>query len=84
MAVMRLAVPPVALSVEAFPGLSPAGSGFVIAMALVETPALFTSGGEAAELAVLVHRVDDPVDASIAADGLVLGVNKDNFEVLVG
>lgn len=26
----------------------------------------------------------DPVDAGIAADGLVLGVDKDNLEVLVG
>lgn len=81
---MRLAVPPVALGVKTLPGLSPASSGFVIAMALVETPALLTSGREATELTVLVYRVDDPVDAGIAADGLVLGVNKDNFEVLVG
>lgn len=32
----------------------------------------------------LVNRLDDPVDAGIAADGLVLGVDKDNLEVLVG
>lgn len=28
--------------------------------------------------------VDDPVDASITADGLVLRVNEDDFKVLVG
>ena len=28
--------------------------------------------------------VDDPVDAGILADGLVLGVNEDDLEVLVG
>jgi hypothetical protein len=33
---------------------------------------------------VLVDGVDDPVDAGIATDGLVLGVNKDDLVVLVG
>ena len=28
--------------------------------------------------------VDDPVDAGIAADGLVLGVDQDDFKVLIG
>jgi hypothetical protein len=32
----------------------------------------------------LVNGVADPVDAGIAADGLVLGVDKDDLEVLVG
>lgn len=31
-----------------------------------------------------MDSVADPVDASITADGLVLGVDKDNLEVLVG
>ena len=31
-----------------------------------------------------MHRLDDPVDAGIAADGLVLRINKDDLEVLVG
>lgn len=31
-----------------------------------------------------MDRVADPVDASIAADGLVLGVDEDDLEVLVG
>lgn len=80
---MRLAVSPVALGVETLPGLSPASSGLVVAMTLVETPALLAGGSEAAELAVLVHWVDNPVDAGIAADGFVLGVNEDDFKVLV-
>ena len=33
---------------------------------------------------MLVNRIADPVDASITADGLVLGVDEDNLEVLVG
>jgi hypothetical protein len=32
----------------------------------------------------LVDGLADPVDAGIATDGLVLGVDKDNLEVLVG
>jgi hypothetical protein len=32
----------------------------------------------------LVNGVADPVDAGITADGLVLGVNEDDLEVLVG
>jgi hypothetical protein len=31
-----------------------------------------------------VDRVDDPVDAGVAADGLVLGVDEDDLVVLVG
>lgn len=81
---MRLTVPPVALGVETLPGLSPAGSGLVVTMTLVETPALLAGGSEAAEFAVLVYGVDDPVDTGIAADSLVLGVDEDDLEVLVG
>ena len=65
------------------PGLPPAGSGLVVAVALAQTARLLAGGGEAAGLAVLVHGVGDPVDAGIAADGLVLGVDEDDLEVLV-
>jgi hypothetical protein len=53
-------------------------------MALVETARLLAGGGETAGLAVLVDGVDDPVDAGVAADGLVLGVDEDDLVVLVG
>lgn len=53
-------------------------------MALVETTRLLAGGGKAAGLAVLVDGVDDPVDAGVDADGLVLGVDQDNLVVLVG
>lgn len=53
-------------------------------MALVEATRLLAGGGEAARLAVLVDGVDDPVDAGIDADGLVLGVDEDDLVVLVG
>ncbi len=68
----------------ALPGLSPAGLGLVVAMALVETTRRLASGGEATALAVLVDGGDDPVDAGVLADGLVLGVDEDDLVVLVG
>ena len=68
----------------ALPGLSAASLGLVVAVALVETAGLLAGGGEATGLAVLVDGVDDPVDAGIDADGLVLGVDQDDLEVLVG
>lgn len=64
--------------------MAAASLGVVVAVALVDTTGLLASGGKTTGLAVLVDSVADPVDASITADGLVLGVDKDNLEVLVG
>ena len=68
----------------ALPGLSAASLGLGVAVALVETARLLAGGGKTAGLAVLVDGVDDPADAGVAADGLVLGVDEDDLEVLVG
>jgi hypothetical protein len=64
--------------------VTPALASVVVAMALVQASALLAGRGETTRLAVLLDRVDDPVDARIAADGLVLWVDEDNFVVLVG
>lgn len=80
----RLPVTPEGEGVVTLPGLSAAGLGLVVAVALVETARLLASGGKTTGLAVLVDGVDDPVDAGVAADGLVLGVDKDDLVVLVG
>ncbi len=53
-------------------------------MPLVQTSALLAGGRQATLLPMLVHRVDDPVDAGIAANRLVLWVDEDDFEVFVG
>ena len=66
------------------PGLPATSGGVVVLVATAETTALLAGGGETTRLAVLVDGVDDPVDAGIAADGLVLGVDKDDLVVLVG
>ncbi|KAL2282014.1 hypothetical protein FJTKL_11098 [Diaporthe vaccinii] len=80
----RLSVAPQGQGVVLLPGLSAAGLGLGVAVALVETTGLLAGGGEATSLAVLVDGVDDPVDARVDADGLVLGVNEDDLVVLVG
>lgn len=49
-----------------------------------ETTVLLAGGGEAAELSVLVHGVDDPVDSGVVADSNMAGVNEDDLVVLVG
>jgi hypothetical protein len=66
------------------PGLAASSGGLVEPVALAETTRLLASGSETTRFAVLVNWVDDPVDAWITADGLVLRVNEDDLEVLVG
>lgn len=82
--VKHLPVAPHGEGVLALPGLSAASLGVVVAVALVETAGSLAGGGKAASLAVLVDGVDDPVDAGIDADGLVLRVDHDDLVVLVG
>ena len=80
----RLPVAPQGQGVLALPGLSPAGGGVVVLVTLVDTTGLLAGGGKTASLTVLVHRVDDPVDTGVTADGLVLRVDENDLVVLVG
>jgi len=66
------------------PSLSATCGGLVESVTLAQSTRLLSSGGEATRFAVLVNGVDDPVDASITTDGLVLGVHENDLEVLVG
>ena len=45
-----------------------AARSVVVAGALAETPVLLADAGQAARLTASVNRVDDPVDAGVAAD----------------
>lgn len=77
----------VALEVEGvvtLPGLAATSGGLVEAVTLAETTGLLAGGGETAALTVLVDRGDDPVDAGVASDGLVLRVDGNDLVVLVG
>lgn len=80
----HLSVAPEGEGVLLLPGLPAASGGVVVLVATVDTTGLLAGGGKTTSLTVLVHRVDDPVDAGITADGLVLGVDKDDLVVLVG
>jgi hypothetical protein len=66
------------------PGLPPSSGGVVVLVTTAKTTALLAGGGKSTALAVLVDGLDDPVDTGIAADSLVLGVDKDDLVVLVG
>lgn len=80
----HLAVAPEGEGVVPLPRLPPAGSRLVVPVALAKTAALLASGSETTAFAMLVDGVDDPVDAGIATDGLVVRVDEDDFVVLVG
>jgi len=66
------------------PGLSSASSCLVVSMTLAQTTRLLASSSKTTRFTVLVDWVDNPVDASITADGLVLRVDQDDLVVLVG
>jgi len=66
------------------PGLSSASSRLVVSVTLAQTTRLLASGSQTTRFTVLVDWVDDPVDASITTDGLMLRVDENDLEVLVG
>mmetsp|Transcript_30083 Transcript_30083/g.41962 ORF Transcript_30083/g.41962 Transcript_30083/m.41962 type:complete len:221 (+) Transcript_30083:75-737(+) len=58
--------------------------GLLVLGTTAKTTGMLAGGGEAAELAVLVDGVAQPVDAGIVADSGVHGIDQDDFKVLVG
>lgn len=68
--------------VAALPGGATRGPDEVVgAVALLaETAVLAAGGGEAAALAVLHHRLSDPLDAGVVADGGVGRVHGDHLQ----
>ena len=53
----------------------------LVALSL-KTSVLLASGGKTSGLSVLLLVGGNPVDSSVLGDGLVVGVNKDDFEEL--
>lgn len=80
----HLTVAPEGEGVVPLPCLPATSSRLVVRVTLSETTALLARSRESAALAVLVDGLGDPVDAGIAADSLVLGVDEDDLKVLVG
>jgi hypothetical protein len=70
--------------VVSLPGLSSASSCLVVSVTLAQTTRLLASSSETPGFAMLVNGVDNPADARITTDGLVLRVDEDNLEILVG
>jgi hypothetical protein len=79
-----MTITPQRQSIVFLPGLPPPSSSMVVSMALPKPSALLAGGRKTSALAVLVHRLDDPVDSGVFADDFVLGVDQDDLEVLVG
>lgn len=52
-------------------------------MTLAQSPVLFPNAGETTSFAAFVHWLGDPVDTGIPANSFVVGIHKDNFEILV-
>ena len=50
----------------------------------LETSVLLSSSSETSAFSVLVFIGGDPVDSGVSSDGLVVGVNEDDFEELEG
>ena len=65
------------------PGLSATSSCLVVSVTLAQTAGLLARSRKATRFAVLVNRLDDPVDTGIPSDCLVLRVNEDDLKVLV-
>jgi hypothetical protein len=66
------------------PSLSAPSSCLVVTVTLAQSTRFLSSSSQSTRFTVLVNRVDDPVDTSITANGLVLRVYQDNFVVFVG
>jgi len=72
-------------SVSSLPGgVGGATDGVGVLVTLADTSGVLASGGEASHFPVLVHALGDPLELGVVADGVVVGVDEDDLEVLVG
>jgi hypothetical protein len=58
--------------------------GLSVAEAFAQSTGALASGGESTQFTVLLDRIADPVDLGVTADGVVVWVDADDFEVFVG
>lgn len=72
-------------SLVALPGGSPRWPVLLVSVTFTsQATELLACRGQTTQLTVLVHRVAEPVDPGVIADGIVSHINKDNLEVFVG
>ena len=73
------------LGVVLLPALSSGWSDVVSSVSLLsETSVLLTSGGESSDFSSVVLVGDNPVDSWVSLDGVMVWVNADNLEELLG
>jgi len=65
-------------------GVRGATDGVGVLVTLADTSGVLASGGEASHFPVLVDALGDPLRLGVVADGVVVGVDEDDLEVLVG
>jgi len=65
-------------------GTTRSTNGLSVAVAFAQSTRALAGRGKSTQFAMLVNGVADPVDFWIATNGIVVGVNADNFKVLVG
>jgi hypothetical protein len=79
----HLTVSPQAESVVLLPCVSSARLGLGVAVTLLDTSGGLTSRSKTTRLTVLVDSSNDPVVLGVVANSVVLGVDEDDFVVLV-
>ena len=66
------------------PSLSATSGCLVESVTFAKSTRFLAGSSKSSRFAMLVHGVDDPADAGITTDCLVLRVNENDLEVLVG
>ena len=72
------AVAPQGKAIVPLPCLSATTPAIVITMTFIQATRLLASRCEATSFAVFVDRIDDPIDARVTTDSLVLRVDENN------
>lgn len=81
---IRLSVSLKVESVVSLPRLPATSSCLVVTVTLTQTSGLLASSCQTTRFTVLVNWVNDPVDTGIPTNCLMLGVDEDDFVILVG
>lgn len=65
-------------------GTTRSSDGLSVTVSLAQAARALASRGESAQLAMLLNRVADPVDLGVAANSVVVWIDANDLEVLVG
>lgn len=79
----HLSISPQRQSVVLLPNMTSSTFGVVEQMSFVDTSALLSGRSKSPGFSVFVYRLCDPVVSGISSNGLMLGINQNNFIVLI-